>query len=378
MIDSESEEENQLYTVEINGTCSENTVSGIYNLRKNPTLVIHIPLKSGIVKKPYCEFAKLATVRNLILALELRNTPPKEQIIKNTNPDIHTSHHTQTDKPKMDDLQFLKLALTFVPRLEDKPKELNFFIDRVTQLNSATPANLKQQLITFVKGQLSGRARSAAAGCNSLEEIFEQLKIELAPESSDIIESKLSALNISYRDLSTFFESAEKLSDEYIASLSEEGVSKQKAKQMATKTVVDLCRRTARNDTIKVIIAATKFDSPREVINKFRAEVSELQRNRPNFNQSNQTNNYHSRSNNFSGRNQQNRNNFQSFSSTNNNNRSNSTNNHRANYTNNNSNTNYSPRNTNAGVVRYMQESDPQQDSAPENEEAARWLQDSN
>lgn len=376
MIDSESEEEKEkLHTVEINGTRSEYTVSGIYNLRKNPTLLIHIPLKSGTVKKPYYEFAKLATVRNLILALELRNTPPKEQIIKITNPDIHTSHHTtqtQTDQPKMDDLQFLKLALTFVPRLEDKPKELSFFIDRVTQLNSATPANLKQQLITFVKG----RARSAAAGCNSLEEIFEQLKIELAPESSDILESKLSALNISYRDLSTFFESAEKLSDEYIASLSEEGVSKQKAKQMATKTVVDLCRRTARNDTIKVIIAATKFDSPREVINKFRAEVSELQRNRPNLNQSNQTNKYHPRSNNFSGRNQQNRNNFQSFSSTNNNDRSNSTNNHRANYTNNNSNTNFSPRTSN--VVRYMQESEPQQDSAPENEEAARWLQNSN
>lgn len=282
MRDSESEEENQLHTVEINGTCSEYTVSGIYILRKNPTLLIHIPLKSGTVKKPYCEFAKLATVRNLILALELRNTPPKEQIIKNTNPDIHTSHHTtqtQTDQPKMDDLQYLKLALTFVPRLEDKPKELNFFIDRVTQLNSATPANLKQQLITFVKGQLSGRVRSAAAGCNSLEELFEQLKIELAPESSDIIESKLSALNISYRDLSTFFESAEKLSAEYIASLSEKGVSKQKAKQMATKTVVDLCRRTAGND-IKFIIAATKFDSPREVASEKSTQLKSIKPNK--------------------------------------------------------------------------------------------------
>lgn len=145
-----------------------------------------------------CEFSKLATVRNLILSLELRHTPPKEIIIQIINSDIHSSHHTA--QPKMDDLQFLKLAIT--------PKELNFFIERVTQLNSATPATL----------------------CPTRNYQMNSLR---------------------------------------------------------------LCLK-------------------REFQNKKRNEVSELQRNRPSFNPSNQTNNYNSRPSNFSERNQQNRNHFQS------------------------------------------------------------------
>lgn len=63
-----------------------------------------------------------------------------------------------------------------------------------------------------------------------------------------------------------FAEEAEKLADAFRRSLVSENFAKAKADELAIKKTEELCRRTARNNTVKGIIATTACDTPAEVI----------------------------------------------------------------------------------------------------------------
>lgn len=140
----------------------------------------------------------------------------------------------------------------------------------------APPTHLQSKLITLVRGRLFGEARTAADGAYSVEDIINALRDEIVKESSEIIESKLAAIRFDNKNLTDFSSSVESLADKLIASLIYEGVRKDKAKQMATKLVIENCKKSARNDYIKTILASCSFASPKEVLTKFRTEIADL------------------------------------------------------------------------------------------------------
>lgn len=129
-------------------------------------------------------------------------------------------------------------------------------------------------------------------------------------------------------------------------SLCVEGFSKEKAKELAIKKTVEMCRKSAKNDTVKAVLAASKFAETKDVVAKMIIEINNLKQDRPNssyihkYGRSNNgngnSNNRNSNGNNSNGRNN---NHFQ-----NNRNRNNGGNGHENNRHSNNNNNNYGNR----------------------------------
>lgn len=71
-----------------------------------------------------------------------------------------------------------------------------------------------------------------------------------------------------------FSEQAEKLAEALQRTLIIEGISQEKAKEMATERTIDLCRQSSKNDFVRSVIAATSFQTPKDVLAKFAVENS--------------------------------------------------------------------------------------------------------
>lgn len=385
------------YVVFVDTDRHELSVEEIFALRHEPLTIVCKDNAGNDINYSYADFSKLSNVRKEILALDLAlsqsggNTPstadtlvgdlrhPLDNICK-PNKDIASC--------TMDLLTFLKLAGSLIPRFSDDANELEYFVDQVLQLESATPDNLKPNLVTFVKGRLLGKARNSAVDCNSITEIIDALRKDIVLESSIILESRLAALRFDDKNLTDFASAVEKVADQLINSLIFEGVTKAKATQMATRLVVDNCRKSARSPTIKTILAACTFSSPREVLTKFRAEVADLKKEHQFLTYNTHTGNRRGGSN-SSPRNYNNYNNHSNYSQPNSYQYQGNNNGHYNNHNNNNSrnnNSNWRGRRGNfhgnnyRPQVRVMQEEPVQQNNHEQseasesgNEEAVRW-----
>lgn len=66
-----------------------------------------------------------------------------------------------------------------------------------------------------------------------------------------------------------------KLSDALEQSLILEGTAEPKARQMTVSKVVETCRKSARNDLTRTVLAAGQFENPKDVLTKFITEVGD-------------------------------------------------------------------------------------------------------
>lgn len=273
------------YEVFVDEIRYELSLEEIFKLRNEPLVIVSYDSAGSELRQSYEEFSKLYPNRKVFLELELADTQSGRSTP--TTSDTLTGEFKSPSKSidsdcvqlhTMDLLSFLKLAGSLIPRFSDDANELEYFIDQVLQLETATPEKLKPNLITFVKGRLIGKARYSASDCNTIPEIISALRRDIVLESSEILESRLAALRFDDKNLTDFATAVEKLSDQIINSLMSEGVTKFKAIQMTTRMVVDNCRKSARSQTIKTILAASSFTSPRDVLTKFRIEVAELKK----------------------------------------------------------------------------------------------------
>lgn len=183
------------------------------------------------------------------------------------------------------------------------PLALDSFIDAVKLLDTLCEANNKAILVKFIMTRLEGEAREAIetepANANS---IITQLKERIKTESSKVIEGRILALRTDKSNLTKFSERAEELAEQYRRSLYSEGFSKEKAKEIAIEKTVDLCRKSARSDTVKAVLAASKFSEPKEVIAKMIVEINNLKldRNDAQYNHKNKNNHAKNGNNKFS------------------------------------------------------------------------------
>lgn len=273
------------YVVFVDEVRYELSLEEIFKLRNEPLVIVSYDSTGSELRQSYADFSKLYPNRKVFLELELadtqsgRSTPTTSDTLTGEFKSPSESFDSDSvQPPTMDLLSFLKLASSLIPRFSDDANELEYFIDQVLQLETATPESLKPNLITFVKGRLIGRARNSASDSKTIPDIISALRRDIILESSEILESRLAALRFDDKNLTDFAYAAEKLSDQIINSLMSEGVTKVKAIQMTTRMVVDNCRKSAKSQTIKTILAASSFTSPREVLTKFRTEVAELKK----------------------------------------------------------------------------------------------------
>lgn len=173
---------------------------------------------------------------------------------------------------KMTDLtlpEFLKMASTFINKtFTGDPLALSSFIDSVRLLETLATTNaLKKSLFDFVKTKIDGKAREEITDdIVSLEGIIDKLKRKIKPESSDVVKTRMMSLRLKMDSQQDFAVKAEELSEAFRRALVVEGIPPAVANEMTIKETVKICRSNARNETVKSVVAASKFDSPKEVI----------------------------------------------------------------------------------------------------------------
>lgn len=179
------------------------------------------------------------------------------------------------------------MALTNTELLKIASQSLNFkysgdalqlesFIDAINLINSfATTDGLRTFLFAYVKSKLEGVAREhITIEITTVDALIERLRSKIKADNSQVIEGRILSLKLNKNDTADFAKKAEDLSDAFKRSLIIEGVSASKAEQMAINKTVELCRNSTGSDIVKAVIAASKFESSKEVLAKWITESS--------------------------------------------------------------------------------------------------------
>lgn len=176
----------------------------------------------------------------------------------------------------MTPVDFLALASrTINTPYDGNPLTLSAFINSIEILKEVVPDTLSAMFVRFIKSKLSGKALDIVPDAtNSVNGIIGILKQKIKPDNSKVIAGRLLALRAEKANMTEFTDQAEKLADALQRSLIIEGISHEKAKEMTIEKTVELCRNATRSDLVKSILAASKFDSSKEVVAKYVVEAN--------------------------------------------------------------------------------------------------------
>lgn len=355
-----------LFIIEINGVIyHEQPLDRVYSLREQEGLIIIYEQK----RYTYADFSKLSCIRKPLLRLEVSdNIRPDSDSEDSGDPSVKLQKLNN-----MDQFTFLKFAASLVHPYSGTTDGLEAFITNVNLVSGLADTAIRTSLFQFVKGRLTGKAATVCSGCTTVTEIVAALQENILRDPSEVLESRLTALNFDNKGLTDFCVEVEKIADSLLDSLVAEGVSRPKANSMTIDKVIRVCRKSANNETTRAVLAATSYKTPKDVLSKFRTEISEcahdqqilaFQRQRNN----NQYPNYRTRrsfppnsnyNNNNYGQNRQfNNNNSRQFNSNNRSNYNNNNYNNRPNYNNNNNDNNRSSH-PNVRVLQESENSEP-------------------
>lgn len=156
---------------------------------------------------------------------------------------------------------------------DGNPLTLDSFLDKIHLIESLTEEDLKPTLVFFIKSKLEAKAREALPeNVESVSEIKQALKSRIKPDSSKVIAGRIVALNVKNNNYVEFSKQAEELADAFERSLVIEGITRNKAHEMAIAETVSMCRLNAKTDLVKSILASSSFADPKEVIAKLVVE----------------------------------------------------------------------------------------------------------
>lgn len=201
----------------------------------------------------------------------------------------HTSHLNNT-YPNNQNLNMVQTAAEFIrtayqminTKYSGEPSGRDSFIDAIELLKELCEPQNNQTFVKFVMTRLEGKARQLIGDTPAnVDIIIERLRAGIKRESSKVIEGRILALRADKTSLLKFAEQAEKLADRLNESLCVEGFSQEKAKEITIEKTVEMCRKSAKNDTVKAVLAASAFSEPKEVIAKMIVEINNLKQDKP-------------------------------------------------------------------------------------------------
>lgn len=153
------------------------------------------------------------------------------------------------------------------------PLALDAFVNSIDLIVTVVGNNHPNIVLNFIKSKLTGKALEAIpTSADTVQKIKDALKATIKPENSKVIAGKMMALRIDNKSKTDFSKAAEELAEAFQRASIVEGIPQAKSKEMAIEETIKMCRNNAKTDLVKGIIAATKFDSPAEVIAKYMVE----------------------------------------------------------------------------------------------------------
>lgn len=197
---------------------------------------------------------------------------PEEETSSITSSDSEEFVNTTT----MDAFEIIKLVNSTFRPFDGKAEELGAFLVNLEIIEEALPATQLALGIKCVRGKLLGAAEGfVPSTVSSFQEIASALKANIRQEPSSVIEARLAAISFDNYNLTKFAEEVEKAATLLHSTLIHEGVPIAKSNEMTIAKVVETCRRSARNDLVRAVLASSTFDTPKAVLSKFITEVAE-------------------------------------------------------------------------------------------------------
>lgn len=195
---------------------------------------------------------------------------------------------------EMDAVGAIKLINSTLKNYSGEFDELNSFLINISIIEEAIPSTFQTLATQCIRGKLQGAAASfVPANATTYSEITTALKNNIKPNTTKVIEAKLSATRFDNHNLTKFSEEVEKIANQLYQTFINEGIPISVANELTISRVVETCRKSAKNDLVKSVLASTTFDTPKAVLSKFVTEVADqnkdmqflaFQRQRPNNN----------------------------------------------------------------------------------------------
>lgn len=173
--------------------------------------------------------------------------------------------------------EFVDIASSVINQnYKGDPLGLQSFLDSINLLKSfVTNDKLENMFLKFVLSKLEGSARDKIIGYPSnVDEIISILTSQIKHESSMIINSRIQAFIFDRVSLTIFSEKAEKLTESYHRALVMEGIPPTNALQMTIDKTVEMCRFSTQSNLVKMIMASSTFEDPKDAIATFIIETN--------------------------------------------------------------------------------------------------------
>lgn len=186
------------------------------------------------------------------------------------------------NQPSMAERQkFVSLcASTLSKSYSGDPLSLQSFICGIELLETLADDNV-DLLTAFIKTRLDGKALECIPTEGAtIANIKSSLRASIKPESSKVVEGKILALRFNPTKPTDFTDEATALAEAFQRSLIIEGIPQQKAKSMAVEKAIEICRKNAKSDTVKAILASKEFSDPAEVVAKLVIESNNVHQER--------------------------------------------------------------------------------------------------
>lgn len=177
------------------------------------------------------------------------------------------------DRGEMSRIEFIRFCSQAIKNnYSGDPLALNAFINAVKLVETISEGKFDDLLKTFLLTKLEGKALESINQDGSVENIIADLKKSIKPDSSKVISGRMLAMKLNKLTSQEYASKAEELADSLQRSLVIEGITREKAKEMAIEKTVEMCRQSAKTDLVRSVLAAATFNDPKEVIAKLITE----------------------------------------------------------------------------------------------------------
>lgn len=198
-----------------------------------------------------------------------------EENNKNTNPSTNTTNTNKIIERnleaniKMDATKVIETLNRIVKEEYDgEPLQLDSFINKVELAKTIIKNEQPEIFASYIKSRLKGKALESARSGNTVDEILELLKSEIKPESSRVLENRLTSLRMNSKNKADFAKEVEETSEMLRLALIAEKIPNQKAKDMVLQKTIETCNNNAKSDRIKSILSAKTFKSTAEIVSE--------------------------------------------------------------------------------------------------------------
>lgn len=196
-----------------------------------------------------------------------------DNILSDNIPETHSDNSdtsknaTMTQKPA----EFMKLAASIINYKYDGTAEnLEGFLADVDLVKDICEGQNTALCIKFVKAKLEKKALELIPeNPTTIAEITNALTKGIPFESSLIGEGKFLALRLDRGNYSKFTKEATRLAESYRRALVKEGIPRNLASTLTVQKTVELCRKIARSEIVKSVLASARFNTPEEVVSAF-------------------------------------------------------------------------------------------------------------